>query len=62
MGGWARVAWGGERKVNVAHESGYRNGSGALQVVKRLDQSARTDHALSRNPSKMEGNVSSAKS
>jgi len=56
---WARVALGGESKVDVAQEFGYRNGSGVLQVVKRLEQSARKDKALGRNLSKMRSSVCS---
>ena len=48
---------GGERKVDVAREFGYRDGSGVPQVVKRLEQSARKDKALGRNLSKMKSNV-----
>ena len=62
MGIWASVAWGGEHKVDVAQEFGYRNGRASLQVVKRLEQSARSDHASARNPSRMEGHVSSVES
>lgn len=35
---WARVKLGGERPVAVGREMGYRNGSGVLQVTKRLEQ------------------------
>jgi len=59
---WAQVVPAGERKVDVAQEFGYRNGSGVLHVGKRLEQSARSDHALARNLSKMKGNVSSVES
>ena len=40
---WARVALGGERKVDVAKDFGYRDGSGVLQVVKRLERTAFDD-------------------
>ena len=43
---WARVRLGGERGVAVARELGYADGSGVAQVVKRLEQAATKDRAL----------------
>jgi len=34
---WAKVKLGGERPVDVGREMGYRDGSGILQVIKRLE-------------------------
>ena len=56
---WARVALGGERKVDVAQDFGYCGGSGVLQVVKRLERSARKDKALARKLDKMRKHLSS---
>lgn len=35
---WARVRLGGERLVDAAKELGYRDGTGVLQVVKRMER------------------------
>jgi len=56
------VCLGGERKVDVAQDVGYRDGSGVLQVVKRLEQSARKDEALARKLERMRKGVSSVQS
>lgn len=40
---WARVRLGGERAVDLARLEGYRDGSGILQVVKRLERQAEED-------------------
>ena len=41
-----RVMLGGEQMTAVAKEFGYNDGSGVLQVVKRLEPRARTDKPL----------------
>jgi len=43
---WARVQVGGERRVDVGREFGYRDGSGVTQMVKRLEASAARDRRL----------------
>lgn len=43
---WIRVRLGGERKVDVARSMGYRDGSGVLQVLKRLERRAEEDAGL----------------
>ena len=45
---WVRVALGGERMTELAREFGYRDGSGVLQVVKRLEARAKDDAPLRR--------------
>ena len=50
---WARMALSGERKVDVAREFGYRDGSGVLQVVEGLDRTAHDSQALARKPTKI---------
>jgi len=56
---WARVKLGGERKVDVAKEFGYGDGSGVLQVVKRLEVSAQQDKALARKLKRLRRGLSS---
>lgn len=41
---WTRVKLGGERPVDVGREMGYRDGSGVLQVIKRLEQVQDNSH------------------
>jgi hypothetical protein len=43
---WARVILGGERRVDLAREYGYRDGSAITQMLKRLQRSAQTDPDL----------------
>ncbi len=45
---WVRAKLGGERMTDLAREFGYRDGSGALQVVKRLEARAGTDKTVAR--------------
>ncbi len=45
---WARVRLGGERRVTVAHECGYRDGSGVTHLIKRLEAEAAHDSSLAR--------------
>ena len=59
---WARVCLGGERKVDVAQDFGYHDGSGVIQVVKRPEQSAREDKASARKLGKIRRSVSSVAS
>lgn len=44
---WMRVRLGGERMTEVASDYGYRDGSGVHQVIRRLEQKAKTDITLS---------------
>ncbi len=44
---WLRV--GGERMTTVAADYGYRDGSGVHRVIKRLEERAKSDRALSRH-------------
>ena len=59
---WARVCLGGERRVDVAQDFGYRDGSGVLQVVKRLEQSACKDKASAGKLDRMRRALSSVES
>ena len=45
---WLRAKLGGERMTDLAQEFGYRDGSGVLQVVKRLEARAVADRAIAR--------------
>ena len=45
---WARVCVGGERRVDVARDCGYRDGSGVTQLIKRLEAEAAQDPSLAR--------------
>ena len=44
---WLRVRVGGERMTTVAADYGYRDGSGVHRVIKRLEEKAKSDRALS---------------
>lgn len=59
---WVRVRLGGERMTKVAADYGYRDGSGVHQVVKRLEQTAKTDSKLSRQMNTLKHHMSSVKS
>jgi len=45
---WLRVRVGGERMTRAAAQYGYRDGSGADRVIKRLEEEAKSNRALSR--------------
>jgi hypothetical protein len=45
---WLRAKLGGERMTDLAREFGYRDGSGVLQVVKRLEARSAVDKAAAR--------------
>jgi REP element-mobilizing transposase RayT len=45
---WARVQVGGQRRVDVARDSGYRDGSGVTHLIKRLEAEAAHDPSLAR--------------
>ena len=51
-----------EEQLDVAKEFRYRDGSGVLQVVKRLGQSARKDKALARKPDRITKDLSRVQS
>ncbi|MBN1444903.1 MAG: transposase [Candidatus Omnitrophica bacterium] len=57
---WARVRLGGERLVDVGKHFGYRDGSGILQTVKRLEEKATQDTVLGERLSKIEKEVLSS--
>ena len=59
---WLRVRVGGERMTEVAAQYGYRDGSGVHQVIRRLEQRARTDFALARRLRELKHEMSSVKS
>jgi hypothetical protein len=43
---WARVTLGGERRVDVAADYGYKDGSAITQIIKRLQARAATERSL----------------
>jgi len=53
---------GGERKVDVAREFGYRDCSGVTQLVKRLEQTAKNDRSLGVKLRKLSEDLSNVKS
>jgi len=59
---WLRACAGGERMTKVAAEYGYKDGSGVHQVVKRLEERAKSDPALSARLTALADAVSSVKS
>lgn len=59
---WARVRIGGERRVDVGRDLGYRDGSGVTQVVKRLEAAAARDRRLALRMREIRGMVSRVKS
>jgi hypothetical protein len=52
----------GDRITTVAAQYGYRDGSGADRVIKRLEEKAKNDRAPSRRVKGLAKEVSSAKS
>ena len=50
---WARVTLGGERMSDLAAEFGYRDGSGVLRVVQRLEARAKREKDLAGKISRM---------
>jgi putative transposase len=50
---WVRVILGGERRVDVAAEYGYKDGSAITQIIKRLEIRAATDRSLRTQLAKM---------
>ena len=59
---WLRVRVGGERMTTVAADYGYRDGSGVHRVIKRLEEKAKSDRALSRRLKALAKKTSSIKS
>ncbi len=59
---WLLVRIGGQRMTQVAKEYGYRDGSGVLRVVQRLEAAAKSDLALARRLQQLADHVSSFKS
>ena len=43
---WIRVRLGGERLTDVGESMGYRDGSGVLQAIKRLEKASQRDNEL----------------
>jgi len=43
---WVRVVLGGERRIDLAREYGYKDGSAITQILKRLQRAAQTDTIL----------------
>jgi 3-methyladenine DNA glycosylase AlkC len=41
-----RVRLGGERRIDLARECGYRDGSASTQILKRLERAALSDSAI----------------
>ena len=60
--GFGCVHVGGEQMTTVAAEYGYRDGSGVHHVIKRLEEKAKRDRALSRRLKALAKNKSSIKS
>jgi len=58
---WLRVRVGGERMTRVAAQYGYRDGSGVHRVIKRLEEEAKSDRALSRRLRALAKEASSVK-
>ena len=58
---WLRVRLRPERMTTVAAEYGYRDGSGADRVIKRVEKKANSDRALSRRLKALAKEVSSVK-
>lgn len=58
---WLRVRLGGEAMTALARDYGYRDGSGVLRVVQRLEAKAAGDPELARRMSAWRGEVSRVK-
>ena len=59
---WVRVRIGGERLSDVGRLFGYKDGSGVLQLVKRLESAAQKDRALAEKMENFRRRVRSVKS
>lgn len=59
---WMRVRLGGERLVEVARDFGYKEGSGVLQAIKRLEKSAQSNPELMTQLVRLREEMSSVKS
>jgi hypothetical protein len=59
---WLRVRLCTEPVTTVAAQYGYRDGSGADRVIKRLEEKANSNRALSRRPKALAKEVSCVKS
>jgi hypothetical protein len=55
---WARVKLGGERRVEVAREYGYKDGSGLTHLLKKLERNAGRDEALGRKLKNLRQHIS----
>ena len=59
---WLRIRALGERKVEIAREAGYRDGSSVLQIIKRLEKGAKTNEEWARKLKNYESALSSIES
>ena len=62
IGLWARVRLGGERVMDVAGASGYRDASGVTQLVKRLEAAAQQNERLRKKLADLKTEMSNVKS
>lgn len=51
---WMRVRLCGERQVEVAKDYGYKDGSGVLQIIKRLERQANKENQLKKKMEQLE--------
>jgi hypothetical protein len=59
---WARVHLGRERRLAVAKEFGYRDGSGATHLLKKLEQNAGSNRELRRKLTRLKQAIASTES
>jgi REP element-mobilizing transposase RayT len=59
---WMRVRLGGQKKVEVAREFGYKDGSAVIHVVNRLERIATKDKKLNRKLARLRSDLSCFKS
>jgi len=54
---WVRVHLGGERRIDVARDYGYRDGSAITQILKRLQSRARLQPAMAKRMARLEREI-----
>ena len=54
---WVRVHLGGERRIDVARAYGYKDGSAITQMLKRLQNVARSKPAMAGRMSRLESEI-----
>ena len=54
---WLRVHLGGERRIDVARAYGYKDGSAITQMLKRLQNAARSKPAMAGRMSRLESEI-----